>query len=71
MNQPNFVVKVIESQTGTVVQQIDVGPNKKKASRVDDGVNINLNHDKFHTEIVDLNAPVDRSEEGGADAPRG
>ena len=47
-----YVVDVIHSETGEVVHTVEVGP-ARKAERVEDGMNINLDHDKFHTRIRD------------------
>lgn len=46
----NFVVQVIAYDDNEVVKEM--GPmSERKAERVDDGVNINLNHDAFYTLI--------------------
>jgi len=44
-------VLIIDSESGKVVKRM--GPmTARRADRVDDGANINLNHARFHTEIV-------------------
>ena len=45
-------VQVIETETGCVVLSIPCG-DEHTAERVERGVLININHDKYHTEIVD------------------
>jgi len=47
----NYSVNIIETETGEVVETIEVG-SYRKAERVERGVNINLDHDNFHTEIA-------------------
>ena len=52
-------VQVIETETGEVVR--DIGPVAvNRAERIQRGVEINLNHERFHTDIEDvmLDAPV-------------
>jgi hypothetical protein len=43
-------VKIIETKTGKVVEEITVS-SERSAEKVSRGVNINLNHRKYHTEI--------------------
>ena len=45
-------VQIIETKTGCVEESIPCG-DEHTAERVERGVLINLNHDKYHTEIVD------------------
>ena len=45
-------VQIIETETGRVEESIPCG-GEHAAERVERGVLINLNHDKYHTEIVD------------------
>ena len=45
-------VQIIETKTGCVEESISCG-DKHTAERVERGVLINLNHDNYHTEIVD------------------
>lgn len=45
-------VEIVEYNTGKVIKRM--GPmTRHSAERVDDGVNINLNHEEFYTRIVD------------------
>ena len=45
-------VQIIETETGRVEMSIPCG-DEHVAERVERGVLININHDKYHTEIVD------------------
>ena len=45
-------VQIIETKTGRVEENIPCG-DEHTAERVERGVLININHDKYHTEIVD------------------
>ena len=45
-------VQIIETETGRVEDSIPCY-SERNAERVERGVLINLNHDKYHTEIVD------------------
>lgn len=46
----NYYVQVIDSSAFVVKE---LGPfSKKKADKVDDGININLNHDEYYTVIT-------------------
>ena len=45
-------VEIVEYEKGKVVKRM--GPMfEYKADKVDDGANINLNHEKYYTRIVD------------------
>lgn len=46
-------VEVIEYSTDEVVNTIECGASKSHAEKVEDGININLNHDEYFTRIVD------------------
>lgn len=47
-----YFVEVVEDATGEVVKRM--GPmSRRKAERVEDGVSINMNHEAFHTRIVE------------------
>ena len=48
----SWKVQIIETETGRVEKSITCG-GERAAERVERGVLINLNHDKYHTEIVD------------------
>ena len=44
-------VQIIESDSGTIVKEM--GPHPVwKCEKIERGAEINLNHDKYHTEIV-------------------
>ena len=45
-------VQIIETETGRVEDSVPCY-SERDAERVERGVLINLNHDKYHTEIVD------------------
>ena len=45
-------VQIIETETGRVEMSIPCN-SERDAERVERGVLININHDKYHTEIVD------------------
>lgn len=47
-----FFVQVVDRKTNRVENSIDCGSDEKKASKVDDGVNINLDHDRYYTKVV-------------------
>ena len=52
-----YIVEVVKTdwdspEGGEVVKKIDCGQSQKKAKRVEDGVNINLNHEDYHTRIT-------------------
>lgn len=47
----NWVVQIVESETGNVVKEIECG-DERRAERIERGVMINLNHDQFHTQLV-------------------
>lgn len=46
------VVQIIDWETNKVQKEFDP-TSKGRAERIEDGVNINLNHDKFYTKIVE------------------
>lgn len=52
MTTPNeWKVQVIAFETNEVVKEISA-PTERQAGRIDDGLNVNLNHDKFFTVVV-------------------
>ena len=55
-------VQIIETETGRVEDSIPCY-SERDAERVERGVLINLNHDKYHTEIVD---GAQEAKQGGA-----
>ena len=49
--EQQYVVRVIENETGDIA--FESKPTyERRADRIEDGLLINLNHEKFHTEIV-------------------
>ena len=48
----NWTVQIVETETGAVVKEIECG-DERRAERVERGVMINLNHDRFYTKTVD------------------
>lgn len=48
-----YEVHIINSNTGEVVRKIPCA-NDRQAARVERGVNINLDHENFHTKIVEV-----------------
>lgn len=51
-------VEVIEYETDRIVKKIECGQSLKRAHKIDDGVNINLNHSKFYTRIKEEKGDV-------------
>lgn len=48
----NFYVEIVDDETEEVVKRM--GPHTERtADRIEDGVNINLNHERFFTRIVE------------------
>jgi uncharacterized FlaG/YvyC family protein len=46
-----YVVQVIESDTGKIEKEFKPQHSMRAAERLEDGVRINLNHEKYHTRI--------------------
>jgi len=46
----NYYIDIIESETGKIHQTMGPKP-QRQAEKIEDGININLNHEKFHTEL--------------------
>lgn len=44
-------VGIFEIGTDKLIDKIEAGKGMRTAERVERGVNINLNHDKYYTEI--------------------
>lgn len=44
-------IEIVETETNEVVQTIP-GGSHRTAERIERGVNINLNHEKYHTRIT-------------------
>jgi hypothetical protein len=47
-----YFVHIIDLKTDEVVHTIKAGESEKRAERVEDGVLINLDSERFRTEIV-------------------
>lgn len=65
MNKQFQYIEIIETKTGKVVCRMDVsGKSTRSIERIDDGVNINLNHKDFHTATKDSDValPTDSKE---------
>lgn len=45
-------VEIVSYDTGEVVKTMDA-ESERQADRIDRGVNINLNHEKFFTRVVE------------------
>lgn len=45
-----YIVQIIEHRTEKVIKEIEC-PTERKAEKIDDGVNINLNHENYYTKI--------------------
>jgi hypothetical protein len=43
-------IKVIDAESGEVVKTMETA-TERAANRIDDGLNINLNHERFYTLI--------------------
>ena len=46
-----FFVDIIETATNSTIQTIGPSSSPREAERVERGININLNHAEFHTEV--------------------
>lgn len=49
-----YVVEVLEIETNKVVKTMGPVSSERRAEKVDDGLNINLNHNEFYTQIVEV-----------------
>lgn len=46
-------IEIVEYSTEAVVESVDVsGKNERQIDKIDRGININLDHDKFYTRIL-------------------
>lgn len=52
MATERYFVEVVDYETEEVVDRIKVDGTKRKAERVERGVNINMNHDRYFTRVV-------------------
>ena len=54
-NNTEWFVEIVEDETGAVIKEIAC-TSARSAERVEDGVNINLDHARFTTRIVERTA---------------
>lgn len=47
-----YFVEIVEDATGEVEKRIECSGGERQAEKVENGVNINLNHDEYTTRIV-------------------
>ncbi len=52
--KPGFYVAIVAFNDEATVREIGPQPTKKGAEKVEDGVNINLDHERFYTEIREV-----------------
>lgn len=45
-------IKIIKTDSGDVVETMGA-ESMRSAEKIESGININLNHDEYHTEITD------------------
>ena len=46
-----YIIQIIESATGEIVKEFEPQSSEHNADRVNRGVNINLDHERFYTRI--------------------
>ena len=51
-----FCIEVVDETTNSVVKSFDCA-SQRQADRIEAGLNINLNHERFFTRIVSQGAP--------------
>ncbi len=51
-NSDMFIVQIVEHETERIVKSFDAQPTMRDAERLERGVNINLDHRHYYTEIV-------------------
>ena len=49
----NFIVEIVKYEGGEVIKRFSP-MSERQAERVDDGININLNHEEYYTRIVEV-----------------
>ena len=49
---PTHKVQIIENSTGETIKEIDCGSDMMKAIKINNALNVNLNHDKFTVAIT-------------------
>ena len=47
-----YFVEIVSYETGEVVKRMG-GGSERRAERIEDGANINLNHEEYYTRIVE------------------
>lgn len=47
-------VEIVSYETGEVVKEFKPVSSERRAEKLDNGVNINLNHEKYFTRIVEV-----------------
>lgn len=52
MNTEVWTIEVVEYSGGRVVKQITCDHGERQADRIERGLNINLNHDRFYTRVI-------------------
>lgn len=53
MKKTGWAVQIVEDATGKVVESIPA-KSEREAEKIERGVDINLNHDRFTCSVVDL-----------------
>ena len=53
MSKTKYLIEVIDYQTNEVVKTMET-TSQRQADRIEDGLNINLNHDAFFTRTVEV-----------------
>ena len=53
----DWKIEVVEAATDKVVKTLMAG-SEREANRIDDGLNINLNHESFFTRVVPPTEPT-------------
>jgi uncharacterized FlaG/YvyC family protein len=54
------VIEVVDNETGEVVKTIDVtSRSDREVEKIDSGLNINMNHERYFTRIVKVTECLD------------
>lgn len=57
-------IEIVNTSSNVVVKRIDVtGSGERSIGRVEDGVNINLNHNNYFTQVKDYDQEMPDSDE--------
>ena len=51
-NNMKYLIEIVETETGEVVETMEA-TSERTAEKIERGVNINLNHEDYHTRIVE------------------